>query len=275
MADDEVPAGNLNDLGYLGVEIKEAREGRKLTQKHLGKATGYSESYVSKVEAGAVLPSEQFMCGCDKAFGTNGLFVRLRERVTKRGHASWFQPYVKLEREAVTILDYNASLVTGILQTPAYARAVIRAARPREADDLIQAKAEARYRRREILKRENPPLLWVVLHESTLRTMVGDTPSVMREQLEQLIQDAQTPNTIVQILPFGAGAPPAAESFTLLTFADRSRIVYADTLIGGQLTDAQESVDRATEVYDRLRAEAMPPAESLALMRKILEEYTL
>ncbi|MDT0306215.1 helix-turn-helix transcriptional regulator [Streptomyces sp. DSM 44917] len=269
---EETPAEHMNDLTHLGVEIREARENRKLTQRHLARAAGYSESYVSKVESGTVLPSEKFVAACDTSFGTNGLFARLRERIVKRGHPTWFQPYARLEREASSILNYSANLVAGILQTGPYARAVIRAAFPREADEFVNERAEARLQRREVMKREKPPLLWVVLHEGALRTRVGEDHH-MREQLGHLLKEAKSPHVVIQVLTFDAGAPPSAESFTLLSFAGRSGVVYSDTPMGGQVSDAEEAVTYSRTVFDRLRAAALSPAASLALIRQLMEEY--
>ncbi|MEO3753362.1 helix-turn-helix transcriptional regulator [Streptomyces sp. B6B3] len=264
---------NLNDLAHFGVEVREARKGRKLTQRQLGRSAGkYTESYVSKVEAGAILCSERFACGCDLVFTTNGLFARMRERIVKRGDPSWFRPYARMEREAVSILDYSAGLIMGLLQTAEYAEAVFRAQNPRLSDEEVSVRVASRLRRREVMSREVPPLLWVILHESCLRTRVGGD-EVMAEQLRHLLAEVQSPHVTVQVLRFGA-TPPAADSFTLLRFKDRSTMAYADTLMSGQMTDEIGSVTMADEVYDRLRAEALPPAESLALIGEYVEGYT-
>ncbi|MGP3971114.1 helix-turn-helix domain-containing protein [Streptomyces sp. 6N223] len=267
------PGEHLNDLEHFGIEVREARKGRKITQKQLGRSAGkYSESYVSKVEAGALLCSEKLASGCDLVFASNGLFERLRERIVKRGHPSWFRPYAKLEEEAVSILDYSASLIMGLLQTREYAEAVFRAQNPRWTSEAIEAKAPSRLKRRDVLAREKPRLLWVVLHESCLRTQVGSA-RVMEDQLKHVLKEAQSPGVTIQVLPFGT-TPPAVDSFTLLTFADRSTMVYADTIMQGQMTDELGSVTHVDEIHDRLRAEALPRAESLALIGTYMEGFT-
>lgn len=69
--------------------MRRVRLGRRLTQKQLGTATGYSHAYVSMVEAGKVMASMKFAKGCDLAFGTNGLFegmlTRIDEGIIRRG----------------------------------------------------------------------------------------------------------------------------------------------------------------------------------------------
>ncbi|MDW6059767.1 DUF5753 domain-containing protein [Streptomyces sp. FXJ1.4098] len=180
---------------------------------------------------------------------------------------------MQLERQATGILDYSASLVMGMFQTADYARAVFRAAHPRENKDKIDARVERRQRRREVMEKEAPPLLWCVLHEACLRTAVGGA-EVMSEQLAHLLTEVESPHITLQVLPFAVGAPPSVESFTLLAFDEGPGIVYADTAMAGQVTDAPEEVERATAAYDRLRAGALNPDESLAVIRRVMEEYT-
>jgi transcriptional regulator with XRE-family HTH domain len=271
--EEQAPQQVLNDLQHFGNEVREARQGKGLTQKQLGKGAGnYSESYVSKVEAGALLCSEKFANGCDLVLGSSGIFARLRERITKRDHPAWFQPRADLEREARSILEYSANLIPGLLQTAEYAEALTRAQHPEMSEEQLAARVNARGRRREILTWVRPPKLWVVLHETTLLTRIGGD-QLMTDQLTGVLADARAPRITVQVLPF-ARTPPVTEAFTLLAFSDRSAIAYADTAMSGQVTDEAEAVTRLDGIYDRLRAEALPPAESAALISTYLERYS-
>jgi hypothetical protein len=268
-----VAEASLNDLRHFGNEVRVARQGKRISQKALGNsAGGYSISYVSKVEAGAILCSERFAQGCDVVFNTNGVFARLREKITERSDPSWFRPYLQLEGEARTILDYSMTLVMGLLQTEGYATAIYRAQNPLMTPEEIKKNVDSRLGRRKVLSRERPPLLWTVLHENCLSTKVGND-GVMADQLTHLLGEAQSPSINVQVLPGGV-LPPAWASFTLLTFEDKSSMVYSETIMSGQMTDEMESVAAARDIYDRLRAEALPEAQSLALIGKYLEEYT-
>ncbi|WP_258037158.1 helix-turn-helix transcriptional regulator [Streptomyces sp. SM14] len=267
----------MNPAQRFGQRVKRVRVGRKLTQKQLGKATGYSEAYVSKVEAGKlpVLPSEKFARGCDLVFGTYGLFVDMLEQMGKGDdHPSWFVPYVNFERRASMILDYSATSIMGMLQTERYAGAIFRAGYPHEANSVIKSKVDARVGRFEVMKREAPPTLWVVLHEGCLRTEVGG-PSVMEGQLEHLLQAAESPHIDLQVVPFSAGASAAhILPFTLLTFESSPTVLYSDDPEGGRLYDRAASVAAALQNYDRLRAHAMAPDDSVALIQRLHKEYT-
>ncbi|MET8179053.1 helix-turn-helix transcriptional regulator [Streptomyces sp. NPDC005336] len=257
---------------FLGAEVRTWRLQADLSQRELGLKANYGQQYVAKVEAGERLASPEFADACDRIFGTPGTFARLRKRASQFGYPDWFVPYVQLERQATSILDYSATLVMGMLQTAEYAREVFQAVHSRESMNKIDAKVERRLRRREVMKKDTPPLLWCVLNEACLRTAVG-RPEVMHAQLAHLLEEAESPHITLQVLPFALGAPPAAESFTLLTFDEGPNVAYADTAMAGQLIDSAEAVANATATYDRLRAAALHPDQSLAMIRRVMEEY--
>jgi transcriptional regulator with XRE-family HTH domain len=262
----------LNPLQRFGFEVRQVRRGRKITQTQLARGTGYTVSYVSKVEAGKVTPSEKFARGCDHVFGTHGMFERLHPKADG-DHPSWFEPYVDLEREATVVLDYSSMLFMGVLQTPEYARAVIRAVNPYKDSREIEAMVDARMGRRSVMKRKNPPLLWTVFHEACLRTVIGG-PLVMRQQLEHLLQICESRHVTMQVLTFNAGAPPAHLPFTLLERRDGAMMLYSETQYRGHVADSEAAVSEAKFTFDRLRAVAKSPDDSLALIRKVMEEYT-
>jgi transcriptional regulator with XRE-family HTH domain len=147
---------NVPQGGALGEDVRRVREARGISQSGLGGATGYSKSYVSKVESGSVFPSERFVKGCDKAFGTGDLFARQHRRITEGEHPAWFAPFIQTERLADSIEDYSTLFIFGLLQTPAYARAALEASAPGAAPRDIEAKVAGRIRRRAILEREDP-----------------------------------------------------------------------------------------------------------------------
>jgi transcriptional regulator with XRE-family HTH domain len=261
----------LNPLQRFGFEVRQVRRGRKISQTALAMAVGYSVAYVSKVEAGKITPSMKFTRGCDHVFGTNGLFERLHPN-GMGDHPSWFEPYVDLERQATAILDYSSTLLMGILQTPEYAAAVIRAFHPRDELSDVEAKVEARLGRRRVMERKDPPLLWVILHEACLRTEVGGRKA-MHEQLNYLLHVANSPHVTIQVLTFTAGAPPSHLPFTLLEQPDGSVALYSETQYRGHVADSETAINEAQATFDRLRAVALSPNDSLNLAAKVMEEY--
>ncbi|MBU7599325.1 helix-turn-helix transcriptional regulator [Streptomyces sp. P38-E01] len=263
----------LTPLQRFGADVRRVRLGRKLKQKQLGAAIGYSESYVSQVESGKLPPSTKFAVGCDRVFGTNGLFGGLLDRLTESDHPLNFTPYLALEPRASEILDWSTTVLMGLCQTEAYANAIFRAGHPSEPEEVIQGKTVSRMDRRRILDGARPPHLWVVLHEACLRTLVGGR-SVMTAQLQHLLSLADRPGVDIQVMPFEAGADGAhSMAFTLLRFADLPAVLYSEDPRGGRLFDHPAGVSNAQRGYDRLRANALSTERSRSFVGAILKEY--
>ncbi|WP_030812584.1 helix-turn-helix domain-containing protein [Streptomyces sp. NRRL S-337] len=273
--DETTPPEHLNPLQRFGRDVRQVRLARKLTQKHLANATGYTNGYVSKVESGTLLPrpSMKFAKGCDTVFGTGELFAGLLQRIEEGDHPSWFVPYAHLEGKASRILDYSTNVVKGLLQTEGYARAIFRSYFGHEEDEAIEGKVAARLRRREVFERDNPPFLWTIVHEACLRTVVGGA-EIMAGQLDYLLRAAASPRIKLQVIPFSAGAPAAStRPFTVLRFTDSRAVLYTETRVGGRMHDSAQTVDAALDDYDLLRAHALSPDQSGALIKTLLEEY--
>ncbi|MFI6639526.1 helix-turn-helix domain-containing protein [Streptomyces sp. NPDC050504] len=265
--------GPSNAAEYFGEEAKRLREALGYSQDGFTEVIHYGQSHISKVENGLVLASAPFADALDKAAGTPGVYARLRERLSNvGGHPEWFVPYVELEKTAALVEDYSMAFVMGALQTWQYAEAVYRAAHPRETDEQIKARVEARLRRAETIEREDPPLLWVIVHEAALRAVVG-SPSVMEGQLQHLLQLAASPHVTLQVWRLGAGAPPSGLPFTLLTQPDGAKVLYSEAVGQGYVTDSVSGVRAGTAMYDRLRASAESEVRSLRLIRSIMEEH--
>ncbi|MFF4606657.1 helix-turn-helix transcriptional regulator [Streptomyces sp. NPDC001339] len=244
---------------------------RGMSQRELGAGAKYGQSYVSMVEKGDRVGSPGFADHCDQVFGTPGTFKRSWKRASRRGHPEWFEPYLDLEAVSARVLDFSAYLVMGILQTERYAHALFRASYPRDTPAATAEKVQARLRRRDALDRDDPPLLWVILDEACVRRMVGG-PDVMREQVAYLVEAAESPHVTLQVLPFDTGAPPAGEPFTLLQFEDRPSVLYTEALGMGRVVDSAAQVEKASGHYDRLRADALSPENTLIELHKVMEE---
>ncbi|GAA0389071.1 helix-turn-helix transcriptional regulator [Streptomyces luteireticuli] len=265
------PNSSGSRSSQYGTEVREWRLLRGLSQRELGAGARYGQSYVAMIESGDRIGSPEFATHCDEVFGTPGTFLRLWKRASRRGHPEWFLPYLELEARATQILDFSSYLVLGMLQTEKYAHALFRASAPREDLDVTAEKVAALVRRRDVLDREAPPLVWVILDESCLRRTVG-SPSTTREQLAHLLELSESPHITLQVLPFDTGAPPAGESFTLLKFEEQPTALYTEAQGMGRVIDSATHVMTAEEIYERLRADALSPENSINELRKAMEE---
>ncbi|WP_307811687.1 helix-turn-helix transcriptional regulator [Streptomyces sp. AV19] len=256
----------------FGREIRIAREARGWSQARLAEEMHFQQPYVSKVETGQQLASAQFAEQCDLAFGTPGVYARMRQRAADAGSPVWFIPYLQLEREAASICDYSNAFVMGILQTPEYAEAVYRSARPKDSAAEIKRLVDERMRRRELFEAPDPPSLWVILHEAVLRSQVGSA-RVMQGQLRHLLAASEVPGISLQVFPFQAGTPARGVAFNVLTRQNGSEVLYEETYQRGRVDDTAEVVAEARAAYERLRAEALSPTESLKLITHVMEAH--
>src|SRR5882757_4479745 len=225
----EIENTEVNDpaaspLKHFGQEVKLERELLGLSRAELGKKASSSYSLVAKIEAGERMPSLHFAQTCDRTFPhSNGRFGRLWPLVIKHAYPSWFRPFVAMEAVAAAIRSFQVQVVPGLLQTPDYAREVLMAGRlgAQRVEELLAARLE----RQRVLERENPPDLWVVLDQNVLRRRIG-TPKVFAAQLAKVLEAAETPSTLVQVVPDDSGAHSGlAGPFAVLTMEEGPDVV--------------------------------------------------
>jgi transcriptional regulator with XRE-family HTH domain len=253
----------------FSAELKAQRAARGWTQIELGKRIGYSGSFISDVERGDRSPSVDFAQRCDDAFGLPGTFMRLYDEMKKNAYPPFFAPVLPYEREADRINGWCMGAVPGLLQTERYARSIIRAGRPRDDEESIQRTVTARMERQEILARPRPPMLWCVMHEGSLRHVIGDQ-EIMGEQVAKLIKAAEAPGIVLQVLPFTAHDHAAIEGpIWIFERPGGPAVAYTECYGGGRLVEGPDEVADLTMVMGMLRAAALSPRESLHLMRAI------
>lgn len=264
-----VDAAESSGWVRFGAELRAHRVANGWTQVQLGKEIGYSGSFVSDVERGDRGVVEEFAKACDGVFSAPGTFVRLWEDAQKSLFPAWFAPIVPLEREAEKINGWELGSVPGLLQTDGYARALAKARKPQDDEEAIERIVQARMDRQGILSRPRPPMLWYVIHEGALRQCTGGT-EVMAKQLERLIKAAESPGVVIQVLPFSAQANAGVDGLLYLyEHPGQPVVAYCETYGGARvINDATEVSDLAT-VMGMLRAAALPPWDSAALLRQI------
>ncbi|MFF7848200.1 Scr1 family TA system antitoxin-like transcriptional regulator [Streptomyces sp. NPDC007910] len=259
---------SASPLDYYGAELRRLRELAKLNQSQLGDIVYCTGSLIGQIETAKKVPTRRFSEQLDAALMTGGTFSRLVGLVLRCQLPTWFQPYADMEARATYISSFQPQLVVGLLQTEAYARAVLGV---RTEGDL-DAKVAARIDRQRILERETPPLMWVVLTEAVLRQEIGGK-QVMREQLAHLLRMQEHDWVKIQILPFAAGAHAGLlGEFNLLRFDDDPDIVYTEDFVQGHMTADQAAFREGSLRYDHLQAAALSVEDSAALIARVMEE---
>jgi transcriptional regulator with XRE-family HTH domain len=259
-------------LETYAAQLRAWRKKRGWTQLELAAKICYSDALVSMVELTSRTPSLDFAKRCDSAFDAPDTFEQLHGLVSREAWPSYYAPVVNFELQAVRIHQWELRVIPGLLQTQDYARSVIRAGNPRIAQAELDRKVDARLDRQRILERDKPPMFWVVLYEGALRHLIGG-PAVMGAQLDRLIAADGSPDIVIQVLPFTAYDHPGTDGpIQVFDLPDSTSVAYMECNGGGMLTEAPEAVADVMTTLNMIRAAALPPRESMALLRQIRSE---
>jgi transcriptional regulator with XRE-family HTH domain len=257
----------------LGAELRHARERKEMSQEELGQRLFVSGSFIGQLEAGTRRMQQDYARMLDEVLGTEDFFTRNCAAAAKSKYPEHFAEAAEAEASATAIREYAPLLIPGLLQTPAYARALCRAYRPTAPEEEIDKLVTARMERAHILDDPTEPLLWAVIDEAALRRAAGG-PEVMTEALHHIADLARRGRVIVQVLPFDTGAHASMEgSIKLMDFEDAPPLVYFEGVGTGRLEDDPAIVRHQRFTYELLTASALAPLNSLALIETMTQDY--
>ncbi|MGW3276139.1 DUF5753 domain-containing protein, partial [Streptomyces kronopolitis] len=213
----------------------------------------------------------------DRVLKTDGFFRRRCEDVRKArrtGHAEYFERALEAEKHAETIEEWSPTVVPGLLQSEPYTRAVVRAAHPLASDAEVDEKVNASTARARLFESDHKtPEYWAILHESLLRHPILP-PEAAADQLDHISALARRRRIVPQILPWNCGPHPLMPSTVMImTFPDAPPLVYTEAQYSGDTIDDPVLVKKYRKAYDRLRAVALPPEASLAMIEEAAEDY--
>jgi transcriptional regulator with XRE-family HTH domain len=259
-------------LESYAAQLKAWRKQRGWSQGQLAGRLAYSDSLVSGIETLAKTPTLEFAKQCDRAFDAPETFVCLHGLVSREAWPSYFAPVIDFENQAVRIHEWEMRVVPGMLQTEDYARAIISAGNPRITQVELDRKVSGRLDRQRHLERDKPPMYWAVIGEGALRQIVG-SPQIIAAQLDRLIAVADSPDIMIQVLPFTAWKHPGADGpMTIYDLPDSTSVAYMECRDGGMINETPEAVADQMTKLNMIRAAALPPEESVVLLRQIRSE---
>lgn len=264
----------------LGAMLRYYRTRAGMSQEQLGARVYLSSDMIGKVEQGQRTASEQFVESCEAIteLGANGALRELRDQLKdvlqQRAHPGWFADWLSKEVHAVKLRSYELAVIPGLLQTEMYARALLSDRIGSNLGD-VDEKVAARIERQEILTREKPPELWVILDEGVLRRPVGGS-GVMRDQLKRLAEMARRPNIVVRALPASLGVHDGlpGTGFVIAEFDNGPNAAYQDTAVRGQVIEDADDIAVLADTWDRLVADALPRRASLELVEEVTQTWT-
>jgi transcriptional regulator with XRE-family HTH domain len=261
----------------VGAELRRLREGAGRSAADVAAALGWSDSKLSRIETAHTGVRTADLDRLLELYATRDAERRrIRALAVQSRQKGWweaygdalpnaYEAYIGFEAEAATIDTYEAQIVSGLLQTPEYARAVIRTDGVFEDENVLDQRVAVRMARQAVLTRDPPPAFRAILDEAVLRRPIGGS-EVLRRQLQRLIDMADVPGVTIQVLPFAVGAHRAlAGSFVALGFAnpDEHPLVYCEGMTGGVFRSRPDEIRSYRMSFDALRSAALEEGESL------------
>jgi transcriptional regulator with XRE-family HTH domain len=270
----------------LGARLRRMREDAGITREEAGEMIHGSESKISRMERGRVGFKPHDVANLLTLYGVDD--TQRAALLAQAGQANapgwwhgyadllpnWLQSYLDLEAAAVLIRGYEVQFVPALLQTEAYARAVIELGYGHASREEINRRVAMRMAHQRLLTRPDPPRLWVVMDEAVLRRPIGGR-RVMRDQLEALMHAATCPNIQLQVAPLRAGGhATAGGAFTVLRFSDPDLpdMVFLEHLTSALYLNKREVVDQYFYAAGRLFVDAEAPTRTTDFLRTALDD---
>ncbi len=256
-----------------GVKLRKLRVRAGLTQRQLGDKIPIAHSRIAQFELGKEVPPEDVNAKLDVLLGADGDLIDLWGHIKRTPYPDWARKFMEYEARANAMHKYMAHSVPGLLQTEAYAREILRLGQPWCTREEVEEMVAARMERQLLLRRKQPPLLWVVFDEAVIRRPVGGG-AIMREQLARVIEAATAPRVEIQVLPFAAGGHSAmGGSLTVLSFESDPDVAYLEAGHAGVLVEDRAVVAHHSYRYDLVHAQGLSPEASVALIQTAMKEF--
>ncbi|MEU6889143.1 helix-turn-helix transcriptional regulator [Streptomyces viridosporus] len=259
-------------VATVGRQLRLRREAVGMRVAEFAAVMKYGEDLVYKIESGKRIPRPEYLEKADEVLGAGGLLAAMREDVAKIRYPKKVRELAKLEAGAVEIGLYSNHNIHGLLQTEEHMRALFEVWLPAHTKEQTERMVAARLARRSVFERSPAPALSFVQEEATLRRPVGGR-MVWRRQLERLLELGQLRHVSIQVMPtetedhFGTGG-----LIEVLKFSDGTAVGRSDGAFAGRpVTDPKQL--RILELrYGMIRAQALTPRESRALIEQMLGE---
>lgn len=279
----------------LGAELRRLRGKSGLHLEQVAAQLDCSTSKISRLETGKGIPKLPDVRRLMQIYGVEADTERdmlLRLVGDSREHGWWetytdgvaperfvydgAARYPALESDAVAVKSFDLILLHGLLQTEAYARAVISALMPQHPPDSIEQLVELRLRRQDALRRDLDPLLVsIVLDEMLLMRPVGGG-AAMVEQLQAILELSRRPNVDIRVLPLSAGIHRVHMGhFVVLEFgAGRaSDVVYVEGHAGDAYLESESDVAMYKNTFADVADRALPADAARAVIARRLAEH--
>jgi transcriptional regulator with XRE-family HTH domain len=258
----------------VGEELTALRERKGLKQAQLAPDINVVPAHISAWEHGKRGMTEDQALRLDQALDANGRF----HRVWKNANApkqlpEWYDRVPDMERKVSELREYQCLLFPGLIQTPDYARVAIQDSLPWCAPSEVTRMVESRMQRQEILYKEHPPLVSMVVEASVLSRVMGER-HIQVGQLDSLLTLVEEGRLRFQSMPPepqrhpGSGGP-----FRIYTFPGAPALASAEYAGGEVLMEDLEEIQQRMTIFGFLQADALSLDATVELVRTIRKSF--
>ncbi|WP_433326114.1 helix-turn-helix domain-containing protein [Spirillospora sp. CA-294931] len=230
------PRGSMWD--WIAYQLRFLRRQHAWSGGTLADLLNCARSSISRLETGEAKLTPDQAAKIDDAWNTGGLFGIMVYYATLGHDPDWFKAHLELEAKASVLRIYELAVVPGLLQTEDYARALFRSFGSKN----VEAQVAQRMNRQRVLRRQDPPTLWVLLAEPVLEWQVGGS-EVMRDQLGHLREVSELPNVILRVVPKIEGAHPGLGGAFKIMKVGAVDLVYTEAMGGGRLAQGTSEAE--------------------------------
>jgi transcriptional regulator with XRE-family HTH domain len=249
----------------LGRALRRLREAAGLTQQQLAETVLSSKTTISSIENGNLIPKVDLLERLEAALNAGGALLDLWDLTSLGLQTSVI--VADTEQGAISITDWEMRNVPGLLQTPDYMRAHMRAWR--FAPDRIEEEISIRLGRQKIITSAELVTGWFVIDESVLYRPYGGQEA-MRAQLMHLEEVAELPNVFLQVMPFTVTEHPGTVGpLRVLEYRDKPPKWFTEGVYSGRLSDDREEVADVARKLNIIRACGLSPLSSVDFIREI------
>lgn len=264
----------------IAEKLREIRRDAGLTGREVAARAGWQPSKVSRLQSATTPPSDDDIRAWCRACGAedqlpdllaanrtaDSMYLEWR-RVQRSGLRRLQESRIPLYERTRTFRVYSSTVIPGFVQTYEYAAALLgNVARVHGTPDDVEDAAAARVERSHII-REGGHRFAIVLEESVLRHVVGDS-AVMAGQLGYLLSVMALPAVSVGIIPAGCERP----MWTLETFSmfDEDR-VSVELLTAAVTVTAPGELVLYSRAFEDMAALAVFGADARSLISSAID----
>jgi transcriptional regulator with XRE-family HTH domain len=259
----------------LAGDVQHVRKERDLSLEAVCEELGWQQSKLSRMENGHQCISTADLASLLVIYKVKGRdrnqLLHLVDRQDEPGR--WIldsptasTPLMRLEADAMSLVNAETLLVPGLLQTAEYARALMKAD---GSPEQVEQRVQRRLLRQRVFDKAKPPMFDVILDETVLHRPLGGH-AVMARQLRALLEAADRPHVRLRVVPSEV-SPDAGfhQSVYLLGYPRGEMVAHLESKGSVLYVEDKQNIENLQHYVARLGKVALDPDKTMDLIASL------